>query len=423
MKRNIVAAGAAAAILISANAAAYGLYCENSAASGMTGYPEQISAVCAQFEEALNSPEIPGGTSEADGQEITAAELYEQRMELYGEFSSVLSDQEYSLAEKLIDYDLLLRKLELEGSRYSSLDSAADEMSAKYLVGECTRKEYDEAEKQRSDKYYELESLLFEVSSLKSEIEEITGETLRSDFDFSTAYLITDALGLSAEELSEWGVPGTICTFCGSVQPSENPDITAQYTAAVKNYYSLGESLRTYVDAAQTYEKAADEYRLGTVSPSALEGLKTQYEDAKYAALVSKADYAKSLLELDKASGGALTAGNGISSGLAGVLSGALPENLRGSGLWLTRRSGNTVKLSVQALPISFDPEKDSGEFEVRYDGKLLCSVAVGKTAVFDAPEPAGGVHRAVVKFRRNGVEAGEYEIDIYSPFGEFLED
>jgi len=82
-----------------------------------------------------------------------------------------------------------------------------------YLVGECTKAERDEAEKLRDDKYYELQSLLFDISALKSEIEAQTGETLSSDFDFSSAYLITDALKLSADELSDWGKLGKPVMF------------------------------------------------------------------------------------------------------------------------------------------------------------------------------------------------------------------
>ena len=42
--------------------------------------------------------------------------------------------------------------------------------------------------------------------------------------------------------------------------------------------------------------------------------------------------------------------------------------------------------------------------------------------AEFKAPEQTGGVNRAEIIFYKNGVTAGKYYIDIYSPFGEFLE-
>ena len=106
---------------------------------------------------------------------------------------------EYSLAEKG-DYDLLLERLKAGSELYSELKETAAEMSGKYLVGECTKAERDEsAEQLRDHKYYELQSLLFDISALKSEIEAQTGETLSSDFDLSSAYLITDALKLSAD--------------------------------------------------------------------------------------------------------------------------------------------------------------------------------------------------------------------------------
>lgn len=423
MKRYTAAAAVISmGILITANAAAYGLYCENvTAANAVSGYSEQLKTLSKQFETALNAAGIPDGTAEAEGP--SASELYTQRLSVYSEFASAHSEQEYSLAEKLIDYDILLKRLSLETDRYERMKSAAEEFAQKYLVGECTKQQTDEAEKQRSDKYYEIESLLFDVSALKSEIESVTGETLRSDHDFSDVYLITDALKLSPDELSDWGIPGTICAADGAEVISETADITAEYTTVVKNYYSLGEALRTYIDAAEAYQTAADEFRLGTVSSSQLDALNTAYEDAKMNALTSKADYAKSLLELDKSSGGALTSDSGTSAGLAGALRGSLPKKLRGDGLWITRRSGNTVKFSVQLLPVEFDFEDDTGEYDVIYNGNLLCTTAIGQTAEFEAPAPVNGTSRAEVVFRKNGKPAGSFLVDIYSPFGEFLED
>lgn len=424
MKRyTAVLAAASAGLFITANAAAYGLFCENSTAvPAMAGYADQMVSVSERFEAALTAPELPEGTEEAQPGE-TAADLYCQRMELYSGFTQELSGQEYSLAGKLIDYDLMLKRLEHGTGQYSKLKSNAGKLAAGYLVGECTKQEADEAEKQRSDKYFELESLLFEISTLKSDIESMTGETLKSDFDFSAAYLITDALKLSAEELSAWGAPGTICAPAGAETAQESSDITSQYTAAVKNYYALGEALRNYVDAARFCETAQQEYRLGTIPASQLEAAEDAFGEAKLAALSAKADYAKSLLELDSASGGALTAGSGVSGGLAEALRSVLPESLRGSGMWLTRRSGDRVMLSVGSMPVEFDPEKDSGEVEVSYNGTLLGTAAVGQGVVFEAPEPAEGVRFAEVVIRRNGKTAGKFRIDIYSPFGEFLEE
>lgn len=209
MKRRISAAAAVtAALLLTAHSAAYGLFCSDVTAPAMQESSADLAEISAKFENALNAPETEPGTSEAETAESrseTAAELYAARMELYNIFCSEHSAMEYSLAEKLINYDLLLERLKAGSELYSELKETAAEMSGKYLVGECTKAERDEAEKLRDDKYYELQSLLFDISALKSEIEAQTGETLSSDFDFSSAYLITDALKLSADELSDWG--------------------------------------------------------------------------------------------------------------------------------------------------------------------------------------------------------------------------
>lgn len=424
MKRRISAACAAmtAGLLLTAHSAAYGLFCSNAtAAQAASGYSDRLAASAEKFEVALKAPEA--GTSEAGSPEPaqSPAELYAERLELFAEFRTEHSAAEYALAEKLINYDQLLERLKIGAEQYSRLKDSAASLAGKYLVGECSKAESDAAEKLKNDKYSELQSLIFDIGALKSEIESQTGETLTSDFDFSAAYLITDALKLSSDELSAWGSPGTICLPEGAEYAPEQADITAQYNAAVQGYYALGEALRSYVAAAEGYNTAAADSRVGTVTPDELEQSRQSYEASRLEALQKKADYALALLKLDQSSGGALTAGNGVGSGLAAALRGALPEELRGSGLWLVRRSGGEVRLTVSSYPVSFDPEEDETRFEVRYNGRKLAESA-GNTAVFGAPEPVSGADRAEVVFYINGNVSGRYKIDIYSPFGGFLE-
>lgn len=428
MKRRISAAAAVITLcLLTAHSAAYGLFCsDRTAPAAMNGYSARLIEVAEQFETALNQPETPANpesqTAEAAGETLPAVpELYAERLDIFDEFSAEHSTMEYALAEKLIDYDLLLQRLKTGTEQYSRLKESAADLAKKYLIGECGKSECDQAEKQRDDKYFELQSLLFDISVLKSEIEEQTGETLTSDFDFSSAYLITDALKISTDELSEWGAPGTICVPEGAEYAPEQADISAQYNAAVQCYYALGDALRSYVSAAEEYEAAAADSRLGAVSAESLAQTLGDYEDARLSALEKKAEYAKSLLKLDQSSGGALTAGNGTGSGLAAALRSALPEGLRGNGLWLSRSNGSEVRLTVSAYPVSFDPEEDTVRFEVRYNGAKLAKSS-GNTAFFESPEPVSGVDRAEVIFYVNGSVAGKYEIDIYSPFGGFLE-
>lgn len=196
--------------LLTVSSAAYGQYCEDISARAAAGeYSGQLREISTQFVHALEQQD---STSEAEGADIPG--LYSGRLEIFGKFADSVSSQEYSLECSLIDYDLLLKKLELYTDRYSALKATSEEKARMYLVGECTRQESEKAEKQRSDMYYEIQSLLFEISSLKSSIEEITGETLRSDFDFDSLYLITDALKLVPEELSVWGV-SRVCMCSG----------------------------------------------------------------------------------------------------------------------------------------------------------------------------------------------------------------
>ena len=425
MKCRSAAAALTAGILLTAHSAAYGIFCEDKTAeSAMSGFAERLASVAEQFEQTINAPEPTVQTAEISTQESTAevppentaAELYTERLGLYSDFLAEQSAEEYALAEKLIDYDLLLDSLKTESGRYAALKENAENLAEQYLIGGCTREQLDGSEKQRSDKYYELQSLLFDIGSMKSEIEALISITLTSDFDFSCAFLITDALELSPDKLSGWGVPGTICVPEGAEYSPETADLTAQYNEAVQSYYTLGSALRDYVATAGDYNSAAEEARLGTVSADQLSSLKTAYEDARAEALKCKADYSKSLLRLDSACGGALTAANAASPGLFSAFRSALPEGLRGKGLWTVRRSGGEARLYIAAYPFSFDPEKDSVNFELTYSGKKL-------GGAFSAPDPVGGQDKAEISFTKNGVPAGKYEIDIYSPFGGFLED
>lgn len=410
MKRFGALMAAAACAVISANAAAYGIYCENAVAgSAMAEYRESLLAAAEPQENA--GEESSENEISTDG----ALALIEQ----YSAFAEELTEQEYSLAENLIDYDVLLQKLQITHAQYKRLKAQYDELTQSYLVGECTKQQFEAAEKSKDDKYNDIKALLFEISALKQEIESVTGETLKADFDYSQCYLIIDALKLSLDEISDYGAP------CAIVRDEsfeyKKPDLSKSYTEAVKLYYALGDALRLYVNAAQEYESAQSDFKLGSVSGAKLDELFVAYENARVDALESKADYAKALLGLDKESGGALTANVGLSGGLYSALDSALPKDLKGSGLWKVRANGDTTFFSVSALPISFDPEKDSGGYELRLNGKTLFKAVIGQEGVFDGSVSAGESVLAEVLFRVNGKET-RFLVDIYSPFGEFLE-
>lgn len=110
-----------------------------------------------------------------------------------------------------------------------------------------------------------------------------------------------------------------------------------------------------------------------------------------------------------------MTSASGAGEGLTEALHSALPGSLRGEGLWFVRRSGTKVRLIISVYPFEIS-EGDTVEFKLSFAGKSLGG------AEFKAPEQTGGVNRAEIIFYKNGVTAGKYYIDIYSPFGEFLE-
>lgn len=414
MKRISALTAAAVCAVISANAAAYGLYCENvTAAIAMADYGEDLISA------ALPAADSEGELSENEGEVSENSESDKTQLELYCAFAEKLAEQEYALAEKLIDYDVLMRKLESAHAEYNRAKTQFDEYSAAYPVGDCTKQQYDSAQKNCTDKYNGIKGLLFEISALKDEIEQVTGETLTADFDFSQAYLITDALSLPLDEISAYGTAAALCTAEDFEYSAL--DLTKQYNAAVKAYYALGEVLRQYVAAAQEYNSAQNEFKLGTISETQLETLCEAYESARLDAIVSKAEYAKSLLQLDKESGGALTANIGISGGLYSALDSALPESLKGRGLWQVRTNGEQTIFSARILPVSFDPEKDSGDYELRCGGKTLFRAPIGQEGTFTGSVDFGGSAAEVI-FRVNG-KTSRFSVDVFSPFGEFLEE
>ncbi len=429
MKRKAVIAAAAVMCCITAvSAGGYGTYCENIAAVKADSVKAaELKAAGELFGQLMQQTEqepatAESGTAEAPAEpEITAAEVYSQRLELFSGFMSGLSQSEVQLAEKLTEHDLLLNKVKLAASRYSEVKDEAERLAEQYRTGGCDKASADEAEKQRSEKYYELQSLLFDVSALQTEISTATGEKLTADFDSSQAYLLTDILQISAEELSGFTF-GTICAADGAEISTEAADVTAQYNAAVQGYYSLGEKLRAYVSAAEEYKKAQSGFKLGSVDKAQLDSKQSEFEDARLDALEGKAEYSALLLSLDSASGGILTRSQPASAGIVDTLRAALPESGAGKGLWLVRRKGGEVQLEVKSYPFSFDAEKDSVKIEISYGGKTLCSAPAGAVCSFAEPEYISGEDSAVLTAYKNGKTAGSWRIDVFSPFGGFLE-
>ncbi|MBE6901603.1 MAG: hypothetical protein E7478_03945 [Ruminococcaceae bacterium] len=444
MKRRIFAAGAAAVFLLSGiGAAAYTNYCDSEAAvSLMSQHAPAIKDISTRFDALLGSihaqsadnsdtrttsstassaEESADSEEQASLQEQLAA-LYMERLALFDGYSAEIDALEYELAPMLIDYDMLLKQLKLLYDDYKACKNGYESCAALFKVGGCQLTDVEAAKKDTESKYYEIQALLYEISALKTEIEAITGETLTSDFDFSSAYLITDATKLVAEELTGIYGGASICMPEGSeLNEIEIADISGQYNAAVKCYYDLGSAMREYIAAADALKKSEAELKLGTVTADTLAALKGEKTAAYMTASQAKADYAKSLLELDKASGGALTKGLSLSDGRAKAYKSAVSDKQSGSGLWVMSRTATGNVYSVAALPYGvYVREKDVVSWTMTYNNRMISTGGTGGAC--SVIQYVDECDYAEITFYVNNIPAGTYKVDVFAPFGEFID-
>lgn len=409
MKKRVIAAALLLSLAAGINAAAYSGYCDSRAAVSLrSSYVAKLKVVGTEFDKALAEQEA----------ETQLSELYSERLALFNEFSAEVDALEYELAPKLIDYDMLLKRLKLLYEEYRELKAGSEKCAALFRVGGCGLSEVEACAKDTESKYFEIEALLFEISALKAEIEAATGQRLTSDFDFSRAYLITDAVSLDPKALSGAVAGVTLCIPEGAERTAfETADITEQYNNAVKCYYALGSAMREYISAAESVKEGEAQLRLGALTADGYSALLKQKTSSYMTASQARADYAKALLQLDRASGGALTAGLGVSSGRAAAYGAAVSDSRSGSGLWVMANSAEGIVLTVAELPRGVSPEEgDSLTYTVHYNGRKISGGAAIPPQAY-----AQGCDYAVVTFYINGVSAGAYRLDVFSPFGEFI--
>lgn len=440
MKRSCVMACALVLALSGGIAAdAYTNYCDGATAASVSAdYPAQLKVIGDQFdvsldrlengktasaEESTSTAEVSTGEAEEEPVDYGKAvqDLYTQRVELFDEYTSVLTTAEYDAAAKLIDYDLLLKKLKLLFDEYKKLKEQSQQSAAAFRTGGCDKSVVDADKKAVEAKYYEIQALLSEISALKAEIEAVTGTTLTSDFDFEQAYLITDVMNLDPEALTMI-TGGASLGIPEGIEPAEYeaPDITGQYNAALKCYYALGTAMREYIAADENVRRCESAIKLGEATADQLEAAQGEKTTAYMNAWTAKADLAKSLIELDKATGGALTNALGISWQRASQYKSAVSEAQSGSGLWVIGRTAGGIVFMPMVLPNGVAPEEDDTVYyTLKYNGGKIGS---GGGFSIIQPQQYDEKHRyATVTYYVNGVKVGVYKIDVFSPYGEFI--
>lgn len=471
MRKRMITAGVAAVFLVAGiGASAYTNYCDSAAATSLTAaHAPAIKDISTRFDTLLSSMHNDSRTEEQSVSELrngsdtvvtyaaafsaeeqttavtmeestTAstvnpqeaepeekkpqeqlAELYMERLTLFDEFSGEIDALEYELAPMLMDYDILMKKLKLLYDEYKTLKERSENCAALFKVGGCMLADVEAARKDTENKYYEIEGLLHEVSALKAEIEAITGDTLTSDFDFSCVYLITDAIKLVPEELTGIYGGASICMPEGSeLSEIGIADVSGQYNAAVKCYYALGSAMREYIATADALKKGEAELKLGKVTVDDIRSLEAEKTAAYMTAYQAKADYARSLLELDKASNGALTKDLALSAGRASAYKSAVSDEKSGSGLWVMSRTAAGNVYSVAALPKGvYVDEDDIVSWTMTYNNKTISKSSTGGAC--SIRRYADGCDYAEISFYVNNLYSGTYKVDVFAPFGEFI--
>lgn len=439
MKRTFVMAAALVLTLSTGiSADAYNNFCDGLTVSSVGDeYPAQLKNIGTQFDICLEK--LQKGTSDSventsggeSTSEVTSEEssdsaqllkdLYTQRIEIFDEYTLELTTAEYDTAEKLIDYDLLLKKLELLYDEYKVLKEQSQKSSELFKTGGCDKSTVDSDKKAVESKYFDIQAHLAEIYALKTEIEAVTGTTLTSDLNYEQAYLITDVIRLNPNSLTRITGGASLCIPQGvELKQPEVSDITPQYNAALKCYYALGAAMREYVAAEDNIRKCEFSLKMGEATAEQLKAA-TDEKTTKYMdACTAKAELAKSLIELDRASNGSLTYLNSISYARAAAYISAVSDAKSGSGLWLVGRTPNGIIFMPTLLPMNVVPDKDDiVTYKLEYNGE---KIAVAGGFCFIQPQNyKENCNYAKITYYINGKMVGVYKVDVFSPYGEFI--
>lgn len=349
-------------------------------------------------------------------------ELCAQRLALSQEYYDALYAQGGALRTALIDYDVALRELGVLREKCAEARAALDELTEQYRFGGAAQADVNAAQAAYDGLYYDLRAALFDIGAKKSEIESLSGEPLDGGFDYGEMYFITDALAIDADALADMSQLGALVTL-SEQERREAADVSEPYNAAVSAYYALGGAMRDYAAAALSLKTAEDNVRLALGGEDEVTAARTEKNAAYLAAVRAKAEYAKALMALDGAVGGALTGNAGADLAISGELSAAVASAERGEGLWKCALSGGKTYFVPIALPEKI-AAKDSGYdgCVITYAGRTVAQGVIGAALEADCGEFSAGETHAQVTFTKKGAQPIVYEISVLAPFGGFTE-
>lgn len=452
MKLRYTAAGLLAALCFAASqASAYTLYPEGKTAASLNDYTEELASLTQSLSLAIaqytpnadalpdtdiDSDTAPDSDTDIDSDTVSdsdsaqqeekpdIAAIYGDLLALSQEYHLAVKEQGAQLSSKLIDYDVLLKRLRTAMTRYGRRTAAVKELELLAMTGGIDQSVLSAAKDEVESVYYDIKSILSEISVLKTEIENVTGERLKDSFDFDSVYLITDALTLSPEALSDNVTLSTIYVPVGAEGAVyEKRDPSADLNNAVQAYYQLGSAIRELMTAVSQLKDAEEKQRLGQLSADELLLFTEAREDKFLIAAQAKADFSKALLALDISSGGGLTYGYGTSaeeiSSLRRTIGGT------GTGLWMVKLTKDGTALCPVSYPagtlsVSVG-DSNRYTYSVYYDGKLIGNAVSGSSCTLNSIEYRDGVNTAQVEFYVNGAVVSRWNISIFTPYGDFV--
>lgn len=426
MKLRYIAFGLAAVLCFAASqaASAYTLYSEGKTAASLTDYTDELTSLNRSLSLAIAQYTTDTDDTEQQEEKPNTAAVYSELLTLSQEYHLAVREQGAQLSSKLIDYDVLLKRLRTAVTRYGRRTAAVRELELLAKTGGVDQSVLSAAKDEMESVYYDIRSILSEISVLKTEIESVTGETLRDTFDFDSVYLITDALTLSPEMFSGSVTLGTIYVPMGAegaVYSAYDP--SADLNNAVQAYYQLGSAIRELMTAASQLKNAEEKQRLGQLSAGELLAFTEAREDKFLLAAQAKADFSKALLTLNVSSGGGLTNGYGASPEEINSLRQTVGGT--GTGLWLVKLTESGTALYPVSYPNGTAPANNSDSnrytYSVYYDGKLIGNASSGSPCLLSPIEYRDGVNTALVEFYVNGALASRWNISIFTPYGDFV--
>lgn len=359
-------------------------------------------------------------TEEASDSQTAFVENVTARLEAVQAYleSEVEGDAKLKIA--LIDYDIVLAQYRRKQAAYEEAEKAYNDGKEKFRTGAITAEELDELAAELDKKKHELNAVTEDMRLRKDKAEILMGGEVPADYDFASLYKIIDVSKVKPDELPAAPLADSICTLkriTASGQGEKSTETVDLLRSATELYFTLGTSLKDLVLAAKRLKTTEKRMERGEADETALATAQTFYDETALTVNSAKAGYAKALIELDAALGGALLGTPTIGTKLR--YAETLPESLKGEGLWQILRAEDVKTFYPFISP---EAAAESDTYVIMYDNKEIGRAKKGESCVLAEAEYVKRAAVAYVIFYLEGEEVIRYQLDVFSPLGTFME-